>query len=96
MIKRFEEDKTRYNNPALTALLNIALQDPSASNRLLAMSPIASGGAVGDKNTVELLKKLASSDKLYGQEAQMANDALLNASQNRIEVPDYSPDKKKK
>ncbi len=95
LIKRFEEDKTRYNNPALTALLNIALQDPSASNRLLAMSPIASGEAAGDKNTLKLLNNLASSDKLYGQEAKMAHDSLLNASQNRIEVPDYSSDKNK-
>lgn len=94
LVKRFEEDKTRYNNPALTALLNIALQDPSASNRLLAMSPIAAGSALGDKNTVKLLNGLATSDKLYGQEAKMANDALLNASQTRVEVPDDSPSKK--
>ncbi len=84
IIKRFEEDKSRYDDPALTALLNIALQDPDSSNRLLAMSPIAAGCAHGDKNTVKLLQELQKSDKLYGQEAKMATDALINTSQTKV------------
>lgn len=93
LIKRFEEDDSRYEDPALTALLNIALQDPDANNRLLAMSTIAGGSAHGDANTVELLKPLQASDKLYGQEAQMANDALLKTSQTMKTIPDNSPEK---
>lgn len=96
LIKRYEEDKTRYNDPALTALLNIALQDSDPNNRMFAMSPIASGSAQGDENTVQLLQKLQTSDKLYGQEAKMANDALLNAVQNKIDIPDDSPEKNDK
>ena len=96
LIKRFEEDDSRYDDPALTALLNIAIQDPDANNRLLAMSTIAGGSAHGDENTVKILKPLQASDKLYGQEAIMANNALLKAAQTMITVPDNSPEKAEK
>lgn len=93
LIKRFEEDSSRYENPSLTALLNIALQDPDANNRFMAMSPIAGGSAHGDENTMALLQNLQSSDKLFGQEAQLASEALLKAAQEKITVPDNSPEK---
>lgn len=95
LIQRYEEDDSRYEDPALTALLNIALQDPDANNRFLAMSPIASGSAHGDANTVEFLKNLQTSDKIYGQEAVMANNSLLKAAENKITIPDNSPEKPK-
>ncbi len=79
LINRFEEDSSRQKDPALTALLNIALQDPNASNRLLAMSPVAADVAAGDKNTLKLLENLTKSDKVYGQEAKTASSALLKA-----------------
>ncbi len=88
LIKRFEEDGSRYEDPALTALLNIALQDPKANNRMLAMSPLSSEVAHGDNNTVSILQGLQQSDKIYGQEAKMATDALLKVSQVRMEIPD--------
>ncbi len=91
LIKRFEEDKSRFDDPALTALLNIALQDASPSNRLLAISPIASETAHGDENTIALLQNLSKSNKLYGQEAKLATEALLKASQVTKEIPDHSP-----
>lgn len=80
LIKRFEEDETRADDPALTALLNIALQDPNASNRMLAMSPIICEVAKGDKNTEMLLKKLINSKDVFGQEAKNASNALLKAN----------------
>ena len=83
LIKRFEEDKSREKDPALTALLNIALQDPNASNRLLAMSPVASDVAAGDQNTIKLLENLTKSDKVYGQEAKTASNALLKATRKK-------------
>lgn len=86
MIKRFEEDDSRYDDPALTALLNIALQDPKAQNRLLAMSPISAEKAHGDENTIKLLQKLQSSDENFGQEARMATEALLKAAQTKQNV----------
>ena len=96
LIKRFEEDDSRYEDPALTALLNIALQDPDENNRMLAMSPIAAGSAHGDENTIAILKPLQASDKLYGQEAVMANNALLKSAQTMTTIPDNSPDNTKK
>lgn len=92
LLNRFEEDDSRYDNPSLTALLNIALQDTDVSNRMLAMSTIAGGSAHGDENTIEFLKNATKSEEMYGQEAVMANNALLKAAQTRIEVPDNSPD----
>ncbi len=88
LIKRYEEDTSRYDDPALAALLNIALQDPKANNRVLAMGPLSSEVAHGDANTITILQNLQQSDKLYGQEAKMATDALLKASQTRTEIPD--------
>lgn len=87
LIKRYEEDDSRYEDPALTALLNIALQDPKANNRMLAMGPLTSEVAHGDNNTVTILQNLQQSDKVYGQEAKMATDALLKVSQTKTEIP---------
>ena len=95
IVQRYEEDNTRYEDPALTALLNIALQDPDANNRMLAMSAVAGGSAHGDSQTLELLQNLTNSSKLYGQEAQMASSALICAAKDTKLVPDYSPDKPK-
>lgn len=87
LIQRFHEDSTRYDDPALVALLNIALQDPVPANRVYAMSTICAEDATGDENTINLLKKLQTSDKMYGEEAKMATEALLKASQRKIQVP---------
>ena len=96
IIQRFEEDDSRYDDPALTALLNIALQDPVPNNRLLAMSVVAGGKAHGDENTIKILNNLSNSDKMYGQESKMAASALIKAAQETQMVPDYSSDKDKK
>ena len=95
IIQRYEEDNSRYDDPALTALLNIALQDPVPNNRVMAMSVIAGGNAHGDENTIAILNNLSNSDKMYGQESKMASSALIKAAQETSIVPDYSPDKKK-
>ncbi|MBQ9246377.1 hypothetical protein IJ182_08945 [bacterium] len=92
LVNRFEEDDSRYEDPALTALLNIALLDPQPSNRLMAISVIAGGRAHGDENTIALLKQCEQSDALYGQEATLANKALLKTAEIRQVVPDYSSD----
>lgn len=87
LIQRFHEDSSRHNDPALVALLNIALQDPVPANRVHAMASICAEEASGDENTINILKKLQQSDKMYGEEAKMATEALLKASQNKIQVP---------
>ncbi len=93
LVKRFEEDDSRYDNESLTALLNIALQDPDVHNRMIALSVIASGNAHGDNNTIQLLNNLTASDKMYGQEAKMATNAILKTSQIREKIVDNSPEK---
>ncbi|MCD7878418.1 MAG: hypothetical protein LUG16_00620 [Candidatus Gastranaerophilales bacterium] len=93
IIKRFEEEPSRFQNPSLTALLNIALQDSDASNRIMAMSPLATGSAKGDENTKLLLQNMQQSDKFNGIEAKMAKDALKGTAIEKATVPDYSPDK---
>lgn len=95
LIKRFEEDSSRYNHPALTALLNIALQDPSVHNRIMAMTPIATESANGNQETSELLQKIIDTAKakekdsngnkspIYIEEAKMAQEALLKTAQTK-------------
>ncbi len=95
LIKRYEEDSSRYDDPALTALLNIALQDPKTDNRVLAMSVIAAEQAHGDQNTISLLQNMQSSDKLYNQERKMALEAALKSAQNKMEVIDNDPPRKR-
>ena len=93
IINRFEEDSSRYDDPALTALLNIALQDPKAENRILAMSVISAEQAHGDENTIALLRNLQTSTKAYNQERKMAMEAALKAAQSKVEVVDNDPPK---
>lgn len=93
LVKRFEEDKTRYDDPALTALLNIALQDKSSAIRSLALSLADSGIAKGDATTLEILKNLRASKGNFGVDAITANSALLKMSADTKEVADDSTGK---
>lgn len=95
IIKLCEETTDRYDNPAIIALINIALQDSDAGNRIYAMTPLTTGSLGGDDNTIKLLTNLTSSDKKFGQEAEMANEALIALSRSTIEVPDYSVPKQR-
>lgn len=104
IIKLCEESTDRYDNPAIIALINIALQDSDRLNRIYAMTPLAVGTLNGDDNTIKLLQNLAKLDDndqeaktniRRQQEAEMANDALLAISRKTIEVPDYSVPKQK-
>lgn len=104
LIRLCEESTDRYDNPALIALENIALQDPDRMNRIYAMTPLVTGTLGGDDNTIKLLQNLASlqkdapqarTDFKRQQEAEMANEALLAVSRDTKEVPDYSQPKTK-
>ena len=92
LVKRFEEDNSRYDDPALTALLNIALQDKSAAVRSLALSLADSGVAKGDDKTLEILRNLTTDTSNYGIDAMSANSALLKMSAQTKVVEDNSPD----
>ncbi len=94
LVKRFEEDESRYDDPALNALMNIALQDKSSSVRSLALSLADSGVAKGDEKTLEILKNLTTDTSNYGLDAMSANSALLKMSAKTKEVEDTSPEKR--
>lgn len=94
LIARFEEDDSRYDDKALNALMNIALQDQSSKVRNLALALANSGKAMGDENTAKILNNLTSSEANFGQEAQLANNAMLKMSAETEEVEDKTPDKR--
>ena len=52
----------------------------------MAMSVVSSGGAHGDDMTKEILQQLQKSEALYGQEAMLANKALLKTAETRATV----------
>lgn len=56
VIQRLQEDNSRKDDPALNALVNKMLQDPSQSIRLLAMSALDSRLASGDGTSVKILR----------------------------------------
>lgn len=90
ILMRFKEDKSRLENPSLTALLNLALQDPNSSVKAVAMSIIGAGYAKGDAKTEEILKNLQSSKSSYSQDATQAAESLLQMSKTKTKVADNS------
>jgi hypothetical protein len=96
LAKRFEEDKTRRNDRALNSLLNLVIQDKSQSVRAIGLAVLGSGLAQGDETTVKVLQGLQTSSDAYGQDAISASNALLKMSEDKIKIPDDSPDKPKK
>lgn len=82
VVERFEEKDSRRDNPSLTALLNLMLQDPDSSVRAYAIAVVGGGAARGNEQTIGLLERLANSDKDRGTEATSAANALLTASAN--------------
>jgi len=102
LLMRFKEDKSRVDNPSLTALLNIALQDTNGTVRGLAMSIIQAGYAKGDKLTEQILGAMQHQKTSYSTDATQAADSLLQMSKTKMKVADNSfypeepKDKKKK
>lgn len=86
LMERFKEHKSRYNDIALTNLLNKALQDGSKNVRFVAMSTIDAGYAQGDALTRQLLKQMQSSKDVYGEDAMFASELLLKTAGNKVEV----------
>lgn len=74
IIERLQEDSERKDNPALTALTNKMLQDPSAEVRGLSLAALAGNLITGDELTHQLLQGMSKSE---GQEADYANKILL-------------------
>ncbi len=80
ILTRLDEDKDRYNDAALNALLNKMLQDPSKLIRVAALSAFSSGLACGNDYTVNLLHNIQSNPNADKEDVLQAADVLLRMS----------------
>ena len=80
ILTRLDEDKDRYDDAALNALLNKMLQDPSKLIRLAALSAFASHLACGNEYTIQLLQNIQSNPNADKEDALQAADILLKMS----------------
>ena len=86
VLNRFKEDKNRKNDPALTGLLNKALQDPAQNVRLLALATLDAGYASGNAATIKLLKNMQHSNQAYNEDAVLASRILLERSGQKLNI----------
>lgn len=97
VVSRLQEDDSRKDDPALTALINKMLQDPDQHIRILALSMLDSRVCTGNDYTVNVLKKMQNSTSGYGQDAAQATNILLKMSgkvvEKEFEVPENSSKK---
>ena len=85
ILTRLNEDRDRYNDAALNALLNKMLQDPEKLIRIAAMSALSSQLASGNDYTVKILtdiQKNPNSDKEDVLEA--ANILLMRSATTEV------------
>ena len=80
ILTRLDEDKDRYNDAALNALLNKMLQDPSKTVRVAALSAFASQLASGNDYTVKLLRDIQANPNSDKEDVLQAADILLKMS----------------
>ncbi len=93
---RLEEDDSRKDDKALTALINKMLQDPSTEIRILALSALESRMVTGDDYSVGVLQKMQQNPAAYGQDAVDATNILLKMSGKQVEKEFEVKDDKKK
>lgn len=94
---RLEEDPSRKDDKALTALINKMLQDPSEEIRVLAMAALQGRIVTGDDFTVGVLTRMQNDKAHYGMDAVDASKILLKMSGQQVEkeVPVTETAKKK-
>lgn len=97
VFERLDEDPSRKDDKALTALINKMLQDPVQEIRLLALSALEGRIVNGDEFTVNVLKQMQTNPQGYGYDAADASRILLDMSAQRADkdVP-FDPDKRTK
>jgi hypothetical protein len=93
ILKRLDEDKDRYDDAALNALLNKMLQDPEKLIRIAALSALSGQLASGNDYTVKLLTDIQNNPSADKEDAiQAANILLLMSATTEIK---YAPMKNK-
>ena len=80
ILTRLDEDKDRYDDAALNALLNKMMQDPNKLVRISALSAFASQLASGNDYTVQLLHNIQSNPNADKEDVLQAADILLKMS----------------
>lgn len=80
ILMRLDEDKNRYDDAALNALLNKMMQDPSKLIRIAALSAFASQLASGNDYTVQLLHNIQANPNADKEDVLQAADILLKMS----------------
>ncbi len=96
VVNRLTEDPSRNDDPALTALVNKMLQDPSVAIRAIALSLLESRTVLGDDYTVNVLKKMQNSKEGFGQDAIQATNVLLKMAGKTVEKDVEVQDNNKK
>lgn len=89
LLERFKEDENRKDNPSLMPLLNKCLRDVSPAVRFVALTALQLEYALGNDETVTILKEIQSvnADKI-GEDQLMASEILLKMSASeKIDVP---------
>lgn len=98
VLKRLDEDRTRYNDAALNALINKMLQDPACHKvKATALTALETQLAQGNDNTVKILQNMAQNDKSRdGADAATAANILLKMSSptKLVDVPVQSTNTK--
>ena len=85
VFERLDEDPSRKDDKALTALINKMLQDPIQEVRLLALSALEGRIVNGDDFTVGVLKQMQTNPQGYGYDAADASRILLDMSAQRVD-----------
>lgn len=80
ILTRLDEDKNRYDDAALNALLNKMLQDPSKLIRVAALSAFSSQLACGNDYTVQLLQNIQTNPNADKEDVLQAANILLKMS----------------
>ena len=97
VFERLDEDPSRKDDKALTALINKMLQDPVQEIRLIALSALEGRICNGDDFTVAVLQQMQTNPQGQGYDAADASRILLDMSAQRVDkdVP-IDPDKRTK
>lgn len=85
VVARLQEDDSRKEDPALTALVNKMLQDPYQPVKMLALGVLDSRQCTGNDYTVGVLQKMQSGQTGYGQDAKTATNILLKMAGKTVE-----------
>ncbi|MBQ4114147.1 hypothetical protein IJD34_01950 [bacterium] len=80
VLKRLNEDRDRYDDAALNALINKMLQDPEKLVRIAALSALSSELASGNDYTIQLINEIQSNPKSTPEDVLEASNILLKMS----------------